>query len=226
MEAAASPVHVPRVVAVVLPSDLGIDGLCETLCQRLLYNHAAQRVIVTVEKMPGSGKAGKAPRMFSIEHRRDCPDPPVSADEVVWPHDGGARVLNRVRSLVAMGECLVETAPAAIDKVQLTIAYRIVSEKWWVFMKPWVLPIDTIGANRVELIDAEGQVFYRRTEVRAGLLMQPLTVTAGMSLLSSVRYIGWARRDVKYSEVDLNGRKVLADLLGSAARPPDPPEWL
>jgi hypothetical protein len=220
-------IEIPEVVAVVLAREPGNDGLCETLCQRLLFNHAASRVIVA-ERPTQQGRAERPARAFWIERRDNCPTPPLSRREVVWPIDqkqSGSAIV-RVRARIAAGECLLGKDNASIESADLSIAYSIPQRGPVVFPPPWKLKLDQMKVNRLEITANDGRVLYRRTGVEAQPLMTPLLIASLSSFMTTVRYFGWARTVTIYSELDVQGRDVLPSLLGEVTRAPDWPALL
>lgn len=233
VEAKEKPVPLAPSVALVLPrkaigfrlTDYANDLLCETLCQRLLYNGAAQRVIVAFSDAHPATAGGEQGRAFGIERREECPEPLLADKEIVWPGDIRAirSVLGRVQARVAAGECLIHE-PADVREAGLTISFREIKPEPSRFEGSWKLWKDTIGVNRLEIIQADGQVLFRRTEVKARPLYAPLLLVAESSFLTTVVYRGWERTETLYGDMDLYGRAVLPDLLGrEAVRVPDDP---
>src|SRR3954470_24067399 len=97
----------PPIVAVLLPRGIDKQPACDTLCQRLLYNGRATKVI-----MADSVKSKRQPVAYWIEHRDVCPEPVIARRNVVWPQDHlfRPRRIPRtgVRGRSAAGECLID----------------------------------------------------------------------------------------------------------------------
>jgi hypothetical protein len=194
---------------------------CETLCQRLLYNRAVSRIIVA------DGPNPRAVGAFWIERRDRCPEPAILDYDVRWlvdfPLQRGKTPEDRVRARIAAGECLLQGI-GSLEEAGATISFRNVKEGVSIFSHPWTLQLDTAAANRLEIIDANGRVLYRRTEVTIEPLTIPLLIETRAGLLTTVTYAGWARSKMTYAPIGPHGRDVLPELLGAAARPPDEPE--
>jgi hypothetical protein len=225
----AGPIALPSIVAVLLASNTSKSADpktfldCETLCQRLLYNKAVSRVIVAEAPRPsGSNKHPRPVAEYRIEQRDQCPTPALSNRDVVWPVDQRARTVSRVRARIAAGECLIGEA-GNIGAASLTITYRELKQGLRYFAHPWSPRLDTIQAYRLEIVDADGGILYRRTEVNADPLTTPLLSSVAAGFFTTVTYAGLARSHVEYSPLGPDGRDVLPALLGTASRPPDPP---
>lgn len=222
-------IKLPTVVAIELPKfALGARGegpFCEALCLRLLYNGVVSRVI-SVARFP-DGKTELAG--YRIDRRAQCPKPDLPRSLIVWPQQhlamgtGPKQVEDRVKARVEIGECLVREA-GRIEDAGMVIAVRSVKAGTSPFRAPWSLRLDTVDAKRLEIVEADGRVLYRRTQIIAELLSAPLRSTAGGGLLTSVTYVGWAYRTVRTQELGPDGRDILPSLLGKeASRPPDVP---
>jgi hypothetical protein len=173
-------------------------------------------------------QAKRSARAFWIERRGNCPTPPLSRREVVWPIDqkqSGSAIV-RVRARIAAGECLLGEDNAYIGSAGLTITYSIPQRGPVLFPPPWKLPLDQMKVNRLEIMERNGRVLYRRTGVEAQPLMIPLQIASLSSFMTTVRYVGWARSSTIYSELDMQGRDVLPGLLGEVVRTPDWPALL
>lgn len=211
-------VRVPRVVAVETLQHT--DGRCGTICQRLLLNGAADKVIVP-GRLRGDGEA----RAYFLQRGSGCSKTLLSSTDVAFPADrldethrsGEFRAWARIDA----GECFA-FEPAAMADAGLTIRLRRVL-RYGRLQHPWTAPHNAIEAERLELLDGDGRALFRRTEVRAHELFSPLMINVASSPLSSVSLVGWARDLVTTAELDMEGRKVLPSLLGDALRLPDMP---
>jgi hypothetical protein len=223
-------IKLPAVVAIELPKFwLGARGegpFCEALCLRLLYNGVVSRVISIARSPNGTTELAS----FRIERRDQCPKPDLPRSLIVWPRQhlemgtGPKSVENRVKARIAAGECLVREA-GRVEDAGLVIAFRSAKAGVSPLRQPWNLWLDSADAKRLEIVEADGRVLYRRTQITAELLSAPLRSTAGGRLLTSVTYMGWAYRVVNIQPLGPDGRDVLPTLLGKeASRPPDVPE--
>ncbi|MBX3568188.1 MAG: hypothetical protein KF914_09025 [Rhizobiaceae bacterium] len=224
---APGKIRIPSVVAVVLAREPGSDGLCETVCQRLLYNEAAERVIVSELPSPASpDRTVKEPLSFHIEHRASCPPPAISRREIGWKSDWnepGPPVQERVRARIMAGDCLIAT-PGRIEDAGLVIVYSILRAGPSGQASPWGLGSDRVKIHRLELLTADGGLLFRRTGVETWPLATPLRVESRSSFLSASPQLGWARTKTTASRLELQGRDVLPGLLGDAVRAPEWPE--
>lgn len=218
----ADPIAVPSVVAITLPGSMDDQPACDTLCQRLLYNGLAGKVIMAEDYPRRSSSA--TPTAYWIERRDTCPRPVLRRLDVVWPGDSKqkAAAASRVRARISAGECLV-SAPAAIEDAQLTVDFRTIKKGASALGNAWNLTLDTVNVNRLEIARSDGELLYRRTEIAAEPLAAPLLLEMRAGLLTTVTYAGWARTRRVASQLGPNGRDVLPTLLGEAARVPDPP---
>ncbi|UPJ47573.1 hypothetical protein IVB30_30510 [Bradyrhizobium sp. 200] len=226
-------IKLPAIVAIELPSSShtgrrGEGPYCEALCLRLLYNGAVARVIAAA-RFPDGKKIELA--SYRIERRDQCPKPDLPRTLIVWPEQHLAlrgtkprRVEDRVQARISAGECLVRDA-GRIEDAEAIISVRTVKVGTDIFQGSWNPWIDTVGARRLEILEAGGRVLYRRTEVTAALLSIPLRSTAGGGLLTSVTYVGWARSRADTLPLGPDARDILPGLLGEeATRPPDVPD--
>jgi hypothetical protein len=226
-------IKLPAIVAIELPSSShsgrrGEGPYCEALCLRLLYNGAVARVIAAA-RFPDGKKIELA--SYRIERRDQCPKPDLPRTLIVWPGQHLAlrdtqsrRVEDRVQARISAGECLVREA-GRIEDADTVISVRNVKEGADIFQGPWSPRLDTVGARRLEIVEADGRVLYRRTEVTAALMSTPLRSTAGGGLLTSVTYAGWARYRADTQPLGPAARDILPGLLGEeASRPPDLPD--
>jgi hypothetical protein len=223
-------IKLPAVVAVELPKSFsGRDNApyCEEICLRLLYNGVVSRVIAA-EILP-DGRIEPA-SSYRIERRIQCPKPDFPILRIVWPGEFRAEpgikptgTEERVRARISAGECLVREA-GRIDDAETIISLREVKKGANRFRSPWSFRLDTVSARRLEIIEADGRVLYRRTEVTAEPLIVPLITTAEAGFLTTVTYSGWARTRTEVSPLGPNGRDILPSLLGEAARSPDLPD--
>jgi hypothetical protein len=218
----SEPLTLPPVVAVVMRGKydwVGKPPECDTVCQRLLYNGAVSRIIAADAWPPTVVQA------FWIERRVDrCPKPPIASRDVIWPEDfgNGKSPEQRVRDRIAAGECLM-SGEGNIEEAALVISYQQIKEGVSIFEAPWALVLDTVSAERLEIIEGAGRVLYRRTEVTAEPLSVPLLIETRAGLLTTVTYAGWWRSETTYSQIGPHAREVLPALLGAAGRPPDEP---
>lgn len=224
------PIALPPIVAVLLASGTSESASrksfldCETLCQRLLYNKAASRVIIAETPRPFDANAAPRPAAeYRVEKQEQCPKPALSHREIRWPVDRKAHTSSRVRARIAAGECLIREA-GNIETARLTITYRELKHGPGYLNHPWALWLDTVQATRLEIVDADGKLLYRRTEVKTDPLITPLITSIAAGLLTTVTYAGLARSHTEDSPIGPNGRDVLPALLGAAARPPEPPQ--
>jgi hypothetical protein len=223
-------IKLPAIIAVDLPKfyygSQGKGPYCEALCLRLLYNGVVSRVIAAEIRPDGKIEPASS---YRIERRDQCPKPDLPNSLIVWPGERraerGARsmgIIDRVRARISAGECLVREA-GRIDDAEAIISFREIKKGISSFQGPWTLRLDTVGARRLEIVEADGRVLYRRTEVTAEPLTVPLLSTAAAGLLTSVTYSGWARGKTETSPLGPNGRDILPGLLGEGSRPPDQP---
>lgn len=225
-------VKLPAIVAVELPTSShpgrsGEGPYCEALCLRLLYNGAVSRVLAVARRHDGKVDLAS----YRIERRDQCARPDLPRSLIVWPREHLAwrdqeltGVKQRIQARVSAGECLVRDA-GRIEDAEAVISVRNVRAGADIFQGPWNPWLDTVGARRLEIVEAGGRLLYRRTEVTAALLSSPLRSTAGGGLLTSVTYAGlaWGRADTQPLGPD--ARDILPGLLGEeASRPPDPPD--
>jgi hypothetical protein len=111
----------------------------------------------------------------------------------------------------------------SLEEAGATISFRNIKSAAGIFSHQWTLVLDTVTANRLEIVGAGGRVLYRRTEVTAEPLIRPLLIETRAGLLTSLTYAGWARSKQTYAPMGPNGRDVLPSLLGEAVRLPDKP---
>jgi hypothetical protein len=223
-------IKLPAVVAIELPKSYaggkGKPPYCEGLCLRLLFNGVVSRVIAAEIRPDGNIEPASS---YRIERRDQCPQLDFTALPIVWPGERWvekgkpAGIENRVRARISAGECLVREV-GRIEDAEAVISFRELKKGLARFRGPWTLPLDTVSAKRLEIIETGGRVLYRRTEVTAEPLIVPLITTAQAGLLTTVTYSGWARATTEASPLGPNGRDVLPGLLGDAARPPDFPD--
>jgi hypothetical protein len=212
------PVAFPPVTAIVLKDSYDPRKktlLCETLCQRLLYSGAVARIVVA------DGVPARAVGAFWVERRDQCPEPALPRSDIRWPVDfplrAGEAPEQRVRARIAAGECLMQ-GDGRVEEAGATIAFGTVKAGADSLGHPWALWLDTVRANRLELVEHGGRVLYRRTEVTLEPLAVPLVIGTRAGLLTSVTYVGWARSQLTHGQIGPHGRDVLPDLLGAAAR--------
>jgi hypothetical protein len=221
----AGQIAFPTVVALRFPRSYVQINLCEALCQHLLYNGVVSRVIVSQLNGPDAS-IPPPPNAYWIERRDRCPEPDISIFQVAWPtdipfEDGGP--LTRVRARIAAGECLLRDQ-GKIEEAGATITVRQLKKGASIFDTPWTLEPDTVEANRLEIVESDGRLLYRRTEVKTQPLMVPLLIDVQSGLFTTVTYVGWARSPVVYSPIGPQGRDVMPDLLGAASRRVDKPK--
>ena len=218
------PVALPSVIAIILPRDYTHKlNLCEALCQHLLYNGVASRVIVAETRWDGDNMVPVTPDAYWIERRDPCPEPAISDFQVFWPTDFPLEVggpLSRVRARIAAGECLMRGS-GRLDEAGATIAFRNLKNGKTVYEEPWSLGADIVDANRLEIVGSGGRVSYRRTEVTVRSLFVPLVIDVRAGFLTAVTYVGWGRSVTVFGPLGPQGRDVLPQLLGSASRRPD-----
>ncbi len=224
-------IKLPAVVAIELPKfshggRRGEGPYCEALCLRLLYNDIVSRVIAVARWPDGTTELAG----YRVERRDQCPKPDLPRTPIVWPGEhlaAGPRpkqIDARIQARIADGECLVRDT-GRVEDAGTIISVRNVKPGLNVFRGPWNLWLDTVNADRLEVAEADGRVLYRRTEINAALLAEPLRSVAGGGLLTTVTYAGWARRQVVLQPLGPDGRDMLPGLLGKeASRLPDAPE--
>ena len=223
-------IKLPAIVAVELPkryeSSHGGGPYCEALCLRLLYNGVVSRVIAAEIRPDGKIEPASS---YRIERRDQCPKPDLPNSLIVWlgelHAEGGVRsmgIKDRVRARISAGECLVRGA-GRVEDADAVISFREIKKGIGSFQGPWNLRLDTVGARRLEIVEADGRVLYRRTEVTAEPLIVPLLSTAAAGFLTTVTYSGWARSKTETSTLGPNGRDILPGLLGEGSRLPDQP---
>jgi hypothetical protein len=224
----AAPIAFPQTVAILLPPSIDKQPPCDTLCQRLLYNGAVGKVVAT-----DTGSASRPPVAYWIERRDNCPEPVLARLDVVWPVDFSRRRergliepprarTHGIRARIAAGECLID-GPGRLEEAGATISFRQIKKGASPLAYAWSLTLDTVSANRLEIVKVDGEVLYRRTEVKAEPLVVPLLVEMRAGLLTSVTYAGWGRVKKVHSQLGPHGRDVLPALLGAAAHAPDAP---
>jgi hypothetical protein len=210
----------PPMVAVSLPRSSDKQPACDTLCQRLLYNGAATKIVMADSESPSK----RSPVAYWIERREICPAPVLASRDIVWPNDHlfRAKRIPRtgVRGRTAAGECLID-GPGRIEDASLLISYRHIKKGVSALGHPWSMTLDTISANRLEVSNAVGDVLLRRTEVTSEPLLMPLLIEMRAGLLTTVTYAGWARTKRVSSPLGPHGRDVLPALLGEAGRVPE-----
>jgi hypothetical protein len=217
----ARPLALPPVIGIVTRGTyewVGETPKCTTLCQRLLYNGAVSRIIA------GDTIPPTIVRAFWIERRTEpCPKPPIDSHDVFFPDDYKSKKNNPVvvvRERTAAGECIIQ-GPGKFDEASLLISYLQIKKGVSPFDAPWALALDTVSATRLEITQADGQILYRRTEVKTEPLSVPLAVGLSAGLLTTVTYAGWGRSETTYSEIGPQGSHALPAVLGAAARLPD-----
>jgi hypothetical protein len=214
--------NLPPVISVLDRDSFGKDNYCNSLCLRLLYNGAVSRVVVA------NGRKTATPAAFWIERRDNCPEPAIKSHGYeVWPGELSSQRPNhiegRVRARISAGECLLQ-GTGDINEAGAVISIGKVRNGANIFGHPWALWLDTITATRMEIVQSDGRLLYRRTEVVSNPLSVPLVVETRAGLLTSVTYAGWGRSEQKLSPIGTKGRDALSGLLGSQARLPDLPK--
>jgi hypothetical protein len=224
----AGSLKLPAIVAVELPkSHEDKAPYCEAICLRLLYNGVVSRVIAA--EILRDGKVGPA-TSYRIERRDECPKPEFSPQSIVWPGEwrserGKAPIgmEDRVRARIAAGECLVREA-GHLEDAEIVISLRGIRRGLDRFDGPWKLQLDTLSARRLEIVESNGRVLFRRTEVTTEPLAIPMRHVVVAALLTTVTYSGWVRSNAEASPLGPNARDILPGLLGEASRPPDLPD--
>lgn len=113
----AAPIGPAQTIALQHLPGIGSYGSCDDLCQTLLYNRVADRVIVLVPPMaePAGGLPARtppAPTAFRIAAAASCSIARVERSLGINWTDRGPTIAQAVRQRIAGGECLVgEPAP-------------------------------------------------------------------------------------------------------------------
>ena len=214
--------NLPPVISMLDSDSFGKENYCNSLCLRLLYNGAVSRVVVA------NGRKSTSAAMFWIERRDNCPEPAIkSYGHEVWPGDLSSQrpnhIKGRVLARISAGECLIQGS-GDINEAGAVISIGKVRNGTNFFEYPWALWLDMIAATRVEVVQSDGRLLYRRTEVISNPLIVPLVIETRAGLLTSVTYTGWGRSEQKLSPIGIKGRDALSGLLGSQARLPDFPK--
>jgi hypothetical protein len=218
--APAEAVRLPPVVVLILEGNYDWSArkpFCETLCLRLLFNSAVDRVIAVD---PVHDNATSA---FWIERHDHCPAAVRFGFGVQWndiPFVRGDTWEDRIRARTARGECLV-AGEGRPEEAAMTISYRTVEKGVSAFERPWALELGPPAVHRLEISEASGETVYRRTEVVTERLASPLRIETAAGLLTTVTYAGWARAKSTSAPIGVHGRDVLPQLLGGALRKPD-----
>jgi hypothetical protein len=220
------PIKLPAVVAVELPKSYSGDRppYCEAICLRLLYNGVVSRVIAAEIRPDGKPELAAS---YRIERRDQCPKPEFPNSFIVWPGEWRGKekptyIEGRVLARISAGECLAREE-GRLEDAQLVISLREIRRGLDRFNGPWRLGLDTLNARRLEIVESNGRVLLRRTEVTTQPLAIPLRHVVAAGLLTTVTYSGWVRSNNEVSPFGPHAREVLPDLLGEASRLPDLP---
>jgi hypothetical protein len=206
------PLALAGVIAVIQPDyHFSRKLVCDTLCQHLLFEASATRVIHVAHRPD-------APRVTSyrIERRSECPPPALAQGPPLKfiDREPPAEQFKRFHRRIAAGECLIEE-PGRVEDADVTIQLRSLYHGAGKFSTPWRLMRDIAEVRRLEIVAADNRVLYRRTEVTTDRLMTPLFSIAAGGLLTSVSYVGWSRIRTISSPLGLRGHDALRNALAS-----------
>jgi hypothetical protein len=199
------PVKSASTVLIDLPRIYGREG-CNELCQLLLFNGAAQRVVVRMER-------GKAPKEFRLT-REDCRLDLAEMDKMMqvpprnWSSaERAGLVAMAAKSRIAMGECLASEESKS-DRADLTIRWIdensdfVGSALKLEARAPW---------NRGVEVSMGGQVVGRETVSSLSLLTMPLylePIGSGMGF----RGWRWGRKGERVEETKIDRIAILQRL--------------
>lgn len=192
-------------VLIDLPRIYGREG-CNELCQLLLFNGVAERVVVRMER-------GKAPKAFRLA-REDCRMDLAEMDKMmqVPPRNWSSAVraglvAMAAKSRIATGECLASEETKQ-DRADLTI-------RWVDENSDYALSGLKLGArppwNRGVEVSMGGQVVGRETVSSLSLLIVPLHLTpigSGMGF----RGWRWGRKGERVEEAKIDRIAMLQRL--------------
>ena len=172
-----------KTLAILTPSRSRYGGTprgdtdCDAICQRLLYNGAAKRVIrgAYPARVPAAEPA--VVRAYHVERRDQCPAVNLPDDSDRWqgdPHDYSDRDRDRVRARIAAGECLISQAGTLAEANYELRDYLLRTRSLPRDAKSSDID-DTVEARRIELLERTPQgarVIHRKTQVES----RPLTI--------------------------------------------------
>lgn len=176
------PLKSASTVLIDLPRIYGREG-CNELCQLLLFNGVAERVVVRIER-------GKAPKAFRLV-REDCRMDLAELDKMMqvpprnWSSaERAGLVAMAAKSRIASGECLANEE-AKGDRADLTI--RWVDENSDLIFGALKLGARPPWSRGVE-VSMGGQVVGRETVSNLSLLRMPLHLEP---MGSGMGFRGW-----------------------------------
>jgi hypothetical protein len=186
---------------------------CKSLCQRLLYNGAAQRVVVEAHlEQPGSSPSVRQ-KTYRVERRSQCPIIDIFGDNSTdWEtYESGNTTPDRLLRRIVLGECLVSDYPDG-DMTDLVLDRRSptgVRGFAFGYDQNSVFRVPAVGSVRIELRDRRGgreTVLFRRTKTHV--------VTLVPFLLMQIPDLGGISSD------DWREEAVLREIFGEAVRKP------
>ena len=214
-------ITLPAVIAVLSPVKDG-GNQCLDLCQRLLYRNAASRIIVGDSSKTNNEENSYVE--YKIERGTGCKKQGWNRDDIpiatiAFPGDNARETEMLVRQQISDGNCLI-ASKGSIGSALLTISYEVISPPESYFKRPWTLFRNDVGINRLEVTAPNHVVLFRRTELLFATVVRPLHIDIASGFLTTMTYVGWARRDVELGKLGPIGRDVLPDIFATDALKP------
>jgi hypothetical protein len=195
---AASRIPSAKIIAIEEPTGLGLKDYCNELCQLLLYNGVAERVI-SIPPVNRSNKkeSPRQPVAFRIDHQASCSMTKEAMDALgrgnnltAWTKEK-AEIARAVRLRIATGDCLVGE-PVSNANADLTI--RRLDEFLGPLSTGYSLRPNPVRVRGVEF-EVAGKVVARDTTLQAALFSIPLHLTPSSGGFD-IRGWEWARSRV------------------------------
>jgi hypothetical protein len=161
---------IPNTIAIYSKQYIRHKDACNTLCQGLLYNKAAQKVLVVTDPSVVQGSSNQSVTAYEIQQGNNCTNAYVISKR--WGKIASANVESRI----AAGECLVKTqtkiSEADViffnDNINLNDGYQKYGS-----LKRRVVFIDYI--ELLKNVDGRFNTIYRYSEISAQPFAYPLS---------------------------------------------------
>lgn len=158
---------------------------CDRLCQRLLYNGAAKRVMVGYYRELDPETLPATPiTAYYIEKRNACPS--------------GLKTTYAVSRRIAAGECLMSEETTIGKAESLYITEQLAPPEHTASARFYGLEIAAVSARRKRILtkaDGGYRTLFQRTETKAEPLIQPL-LFGGVANHGLAMQVGFLRREI------------------------------